>query len=233
MCKECLLLDWPNESLLNLVLICHIFIFFRCDGLKECTIPVRSSLFPDACPGTLKYLEIHYACRGQKSAVSRGQRPQIGRRPDEKLPPWLADKKSQWGSVHDNLIGDDHSSINSIQSAGPGGVRPVTSTTTTTPRKPILVTERKIETTTSTTTVTTTRRTSTISTTLTSSTFETTSKIGLRGPTKNSVRVAEGDVILTPKPRQPENDFEGSKYDLDRETNFKGKKLFRFFPFLT
>ncbi len=35
----------------------------RCDGLRTCVVPVLSSVLPDACPGTLKYLEVHYACR--------------------------------------------------------------------------------------------------------------------------------------------------------------------------
>ena len=63
--------------------------FFRCDGTSKCIVPVNSDLFHDACPGTHKYLEIHYAClssQRQKPVKNRGQKA-----PD--LPPWMFEAK--------------------------------------------------------------------------------------------------------------------------------------------
>lgn len=34
----------------------------RCDRLTSCSVPVSSDLFGDPCPGTHKYVEIHYTC---------------------------------------------------------------------------------------------------------------------------------------------------------------------------
>jgi hypothetical protein len=35
---------------------------FRCDGKKSCRMSVNSNVFGDPCPGTHKYVEVHYAC---------------------------------------------------------------------------------------------------------------------------------------------------------------------------
>lgn len=35
----------------------------RCSNKKQCIVPVQSSIFGDPCPGTYKYIEVHYACR--------------------------------------------------------------------------------------------------------------------------------------------------------------------------
>jgi hypothetical protein len=52
----------------------------RCDGLSSCTVSVSSSELPDACPGTRKYLEVHYAC------VNNNNNNNI----HAVKPPWLA-----------------------------------------------------------------------------------------------------------------------------------------------
>ena len=36
--------------------------FCRCDQQNSCSVPVSSELFGDPCPGTHKYVEIHYTC---------------------------------------------------------------------------------------------------------------------------------------------------------------------------
>ena len=39
---------------------------FRCGNKHVCDVPVDSSIFGDPCPGTFKYIEVHYACRRGK-----------------------------------------------------------------------------------------------------------------------------------------------------------------------
>jgi hypothetical protein len=34
----------------------------RCQGAPTCQVPVDSTIFGDPCPGTLKYVEVHYSC---------------------------------------------------------------------------------------------------------------------------------------------------------------------------
>ena len=50
-----------------------------CNGKSSCSIDVTSSVFGDACPGTYKYLEVHYTCKHKVEAKSM----------DSNLPPWL------------------------------------------------------------------------------------------------------------------------------------------------
>lgn len=38
----------------------------RCSNKNQCIVPVQSSIFGDPCPGTYKYIEVHYACRKGK-----------------------------------------------------------------------------------------------------------------------------------------------------------------------
>ena len=65
--------------------------FFRCDNTKKCVVPVKSDLFHDACPGTHKYLEIHYTCLSTNSATSNNQKPN--------MPSWMFDRpKEQIGN---------------------------------------------------------------------------------------------------------------------------------------
>merc|ERR1712045_558233 len=51
-----------------------------CGGQAACVIDVTAAVFGDACPGSYKYLEVHYMCkkRAAKSIVNAGS-----------LPPWL------------------------------------------------------------------------------------------------------------------------------------------------
>ena len=102
----------------------------RCDGKRVCNIPVQSSQFPDACPGTSKYLEIHYACRSASGTAS-------GHSGKKLIPPWLQkanrvpDNKRIWTKSKKPI--QVNSRTDGSSSTG--------STTSTTPRKPILVTE--------------------------------------------------------------------------------------------
>ena len=128
----------------------------RCDGKSHCVVPVRSSLFPDACPGTLKYLEIHYACRPKDGQAS--SKPSKPSRTN--LPPWLAQKEP---SIKDNLVSNDKKNQVATLKPATSTLKSVQKVETTTPepRKPILVTERTKKTTTVPTTTTTLKTTST------------------------------------------------------------------------
>ena len=50
-----------------------------CEGKTACTIDVTSSVFGDPCPGTYKYLEVHYTCQTEV----------VKPRTVSNLPPWL------------------------------------------------------------------------------------------------------------------------------------------------
>ena len=41
----------------------------RCSNKNQCIVPVQSSIFGDPCPGTYKYIEVHYACRKGKNLL--------------------------------------------------------------------------------------------------------------------------------------------------------------------
>lgn len=51
----------------------------ECEGRTTCSIDVTSAVFGDPCPGTYKYLEVHYTCVNQVNRPSR----------TNNLPPWL------------------------------------------------------------------------------------------------------------------------------------------------
>jgi hypothetical protein len=36
--------------------------YFRCGSMSNCSVPVSSAVFEDPCPGTHKYVEVHYKC---------------------------------------------------------------------------------------------------------------------------------------------------------------------------
>ena len=44
-----------------------------CTGQTACSIDVTSSVFGDPCPGTYKYLEVHYTCVGQEATAANSQ----------------------------------------------------------------------------------------------------------------------------------------------------------------
>ena len=49
----------------------------RCQGGVHCHVPVDSTIFGDPCPGTFKYIEVHYSCdKGNNTSwQSRPARP--------------------------------------------------------------------------------------------------------------------------------------------------------------
>ncbi|CAL4079198.1 unnamed protein product, partial [Meganyctiphanes norvegica] len=51
----------------------------RCNGKSSCSSGVSSEIFEDPCPGTYKYIEVHYSC-GAATPTSTTARPR---------PPWL------------------------------------------------------------------------------------------------------------------------------------------------
>merc|ERR1712209_394850 len=53
----------------------------RCDGKPSCRIPVDSNIFGDPCPGTNKYVEVHYTCEPIQTPATT----------PKALPPWLLD----------------------------------------------------------------------------------------------------------------------------------------------
>lgn len=54
-------------------ILLKLFILFRCNGKLNCVVPVDTNTFQDACPGTFKYLEVHYACLNPHSQASTYQ----------------------------------------------------------------------------------------------------------------------------------------------------------------
>ena len=61
------------------------FSFFRCEGKPHCKIPVDSTIFGDPCPGTNKYVEVHYYCKANKQFSNTGHSGTT----NKPLPPWL------------------------------------------------------------------------------------------------------------------------------------------------
>lgn len=35
----------------------------KCENNRNCNVPASNNFFGDPCPGTSKYLEVHYSCR--------------------------------------------------------------------------------------------------------------------------------------------------------------------------
>ena len=58
-----------------------------CTGQTACSIDVTSSVFGDPCPGTYKYLEVHYTCVRQEATAANSQQQAASLSAD--LPPWL------------------------------------------------------------------------------------------------------------------------------------------------
>ena len=54
---------------------------FRCGSKRVCSVPVESSIFGDPCPGTSKYVEVHYTCNPVPVSTST----------PKPRPPWLLD----------------------------------------------------------------------------------------------------------------------------------------------
>ena len=144
----------------------------RCDGLSNCVVPVESSHFPDSCPGTSKYLEIHYACISQSKSSGSQSTNQL-------LPPWLQKQQEQQQQQQQPILVDSSSSVvggrkvwrkqkngNGNGKSNGGGVPATPATTPPAPRKPILVTEKATtkETTTTTTAITVMTTTTTTTT---------------------------------------------------------------------
>ena len=101
-------------------------------------------MFPDSCPGTSKYLEVHYACVSARNPGSSSAR---------KIPPWMRkqikDKPKKNKAAASPKAGGDKA----------GGVP--SSTASSAPRKPILVTDKAAPTTTTSTAAPTTAKTTT------------------------------------------------------------------------
>jgi len=53
----------------------------RCGSKRICSVPVESSIFGDPCPGTSKYVEVHYTCKPVPVSTST----------TKPRPPWLLD----------------------------------------------------------------------------------------------------------------------------------------------
>ena len=90
--------------LFSFTLITDICVFCpccRCDGKSKCIVSVDSTSFHDACPGTLKYLEIHYACLSRSPGVIPSDATGNGN-DKPKLPPWLIEN-AQSSSVNTGL----------------------------------------------------------------------------------------------------------------------------------
>jgi len=62
----------------------------RCEGKPSCHIPVDSKIFGDPCPGTNKYVEVHYTCQAIRKAQTTTAKA---------LPPWLLDLAATPSSI--------------------------------------------------------------------------------------------------------------------------------------
>ncbi|XP_069173526.1 latrophilin Cirl isoform X4 [Procambarus clarkii] len=58
----------------------HRVLAERCSGVDNCSTEVNSQIFGDPCPGTHKYIEVHYACALATSTTTTTSRPR---------PPWF------------------------------------------------------------------------------------------------------------------------------------------------
>ena len=84
-------------------------------------------MFGDPCPGTHKYVEIHYAC------VSQSAGPVSGKTSTPKLPPWLLEggASNLWSSNVDEDTYDEDANVGSGDVFPPSQQQPTDATTTT------------------------------------------------------------------------------------------------------
>ena len=90
---------------------------------RSCRMPVNSEVFGDPCPGTHKYVEVHYACKN-KAAASSTKKP---------LPPWFLEsgagdiwsqnKNSNGGAVAEETVPPTASSSSSSSTATSSSTR--------------------------------------------------------------------------------------------------------------
>ena len=171
-CFLCHIFFWHSlynkEAFSNNTKIINTFILiFRCDGKKKCVVPVNSDLFHDACPGTHKYLEIHYACLSSNNQKVK---------PGGRLPPI----KPGWVPVPPPPSGSSRPSVNTNITYD-NDVRQTNENNNK--RKPILVTE-KVETTSVRVPITTPRPTTSSTTTTTASTMTSTTSSTVKRTSK-------------------------------------------------
>ncbi len=205
----------------------------RCDNKNECKMWVNSDIFGDPCPGTHKYVEVHFACKPRIIVATTTKRP---------WPPWFL----QGGA--DNLWNNPKKSSNG-QNQNPTSSSSSTTLTTSnqmdssqengaifsiagpdatqyTERKPILVTSDSSLTTTVSTTpvripITTPRPTST--TTASTSTSTTSSEATMTTTSTFSSSTLSTTSIL---PELTDQDWTGITDDINEyEVEQKGKIL--------
>eukprot|EP00095_Tigriopus_kingsejongensis_P003806 maker-scaffold465_size163580-snap-gene-0.18 protein:Tk03806 transcript:maker-scaffold465_size163580-snap-gene-0.18-mRNA-1 annotation:"latrophilin cirl" len=87
----------------------------RCSNEAFCDVPVDSTIFGDPCPGTFKYVEVHYACRKNPVSASTKRPP----------PPWIPMERGSnaWSNIHkhlgsSNLTGLEENAEESIDESG-------------------------------------------------------------------------------------------------------------------
>lgn len=57
---------YTNLNLPHQIQLCHVRLL-SCQGKQACQLLASNSIFGDACPGTQKYLEVHYQCLASNS----------------------------------------------------------------------------------------------------------------------------------------------------------------------
>ena len=112
-------------------------------------VPVNSDLFHDACPGTHKYLEIHYACLSTSAPTSNNQKPN-SRTPWK--PSWMSHRPKEHHNIGSNNGGPNSASeannnspsVNTIINVNKNlpNYKNNNQSDTNSMRKPILVTEK-------------------------------------------------------------------------------------------
>lgn len=107
-------------------------------------MPVNSELFHDACPGTHKYLEIHYACLSSSSPLGS---PANGRKAPA-LPPWMFELQEASPTSNSKVNTALVQNNNKDHVGGDGEISPGSQSAAqktennSNVRKPILVTEK-------------------------------------------------------------------------------------------
>ena len=159
-------------------------------------VPVNSDLFHDACPGTHKYLEIHYACLSTSAPTSNNQKPN-SRTPWK--PSWMSHRPKEHHNIGSNNGGPNSASEANNNSPSVNTIINVNKnldknnnnqSDTNSIRKPILVTEKVVVTDRvpiTTPRPTTEAPTTTATSTTTASTMKARSSTTPRGPLVNEV----------------------------------------------
>ena len=160
--------------------------YCRCDSLDKCSIAINSNLFGDPCPGTPKYLEVHYGCVPTTTTTTK-----------KPLPPWFLEGGGD--SLWDSRIPDPPEGFAEVKASGDDATQQRIPITTPTPASSTTTSKP-----TPTTTTTTTLAPSSARQEATEEVPEATESLGLEyfplTPEDNEVEVKIVDIPLSDQP---------------------------------